>query len=72
MCCHRGNTPSIPLPSYVRNESAVKLGELLFTGNQLDRFRESPARAYNTEPEGVVKDKFGGDWHIVGRLRIEN
>ena len=71
MCCHRCNTPSIPLPSYVRNESAVKLGELLFTGNQLDGFRESPARAYNPEPEGIVKYKFDGDGRVVC-LRIES
>ena len=58
--------PSIPLPSYVRNESAVKLGEFLFTGDQLDRFREPPARAYNPECEGVGKDKFDGAMHEVG------
>ena len=58
--------PSISLPSYVRNESAVKLGELLFASNQLDRFRVPPARAYNPEREGVGKDKFDGDRHIVG------
>ena len=39
--------------------------------NQLDRFRESLAHAYNPEPEGIDKDSLDGDRHAVWRLRIE-
>ena len=62
---HAGSTSL----SHSKDKSIV---ELLFTCNQLNRFREPPAHAYNSEPEGVGKGKFDGDGRVVGCLRVEN
>ena len=61
---HAGSTSL----SHSKDKSVV---ELLFTCDQLNSFREPPARAYNPEPEGVGKDKFNSDGRVVGRLRLE-
>jgi hypothetical protein len=68
---HTGSTSSIPLPSYSKNKSVVKLVEFLFTCNLLDRLREPPARAYSPELEDVGKDKPDGDRREIGCLGID-
>ena len=61
---HTGST----LLSYSKDKSIVELVELLFTCNQLNRFCEPPACAYNLDPKGVDTGKFDDDGHIVGHM----